>query len=173
MQQPQCSVAVVAVVYEGIARRLILGLKYQNRSQVAPILAELMAQRLVKHFPEISAESDVVTWAPTTRRRARSRGQDQSELLARCLARELGVPCKRLLIKISVNIQTGSSRAERLQGSIYSTRKLRKNQRVIVVDDVVTTGATMKSAALALREAGAQKVTCVAVASALRHDLRR
>ena len=173
MVQPKCDLAVVAVAYEGIARRLILNLKYHNRRQVVTVLVELLAQKVLERAPNFAAVCDVVTWAPTGTARARQRGLDQSELLARRLARVLDVPCSRLLIKTSTNVQTGASRELRLRGSIFSARKLGVNSHVMVVDDVVTTGTTLRCAADALRKAGARQVTCVAVASALRHDLRR
>ena len=173
MVQPECDAAVVAVAYEGIARRLILNLKYRNRRQVVVVLAELLAQRVLQSVPNIATVCDVVTWAPTSTVRVRRRGHDQAELLARRLARLLDVPCRRLLIKTSTNVQTGASRDQRLRGSVYSARKLRLNSHVMVVDDVVTTGTTLRCTADALHKAGARQVTCVAVASAVRHDLRR
>ena len=173
MAQPECDVAVVAVAYEGIARRLILSLKYHNRQQVVTVLAELLAERIEQRIQDIETVCDVVTWAPTSKARVRRRGHDQSELLARCLARKMHVPCRRLLIKTSTNVQTGASRELRLQGSVFSARKLGVNSHVIVVDDVVTTGTTLRCAADALRKAGVCQVTCVAVAYALRHGLRR
>ena len=173
MAQPKCDAAVVAVAYEGIARRLILNLKYRNRRQVVAVLADLLAQRVMQSVPNIVTDVDVVTWAPTSTARVRRRGVDQSELLARRLARVLDVPCRRLLIKTSTNVQTGASRDQRLRGSVYSARKLRVSSHVVVVDDVVTTGTTLRCAASALHKAGARQVTCVAVASAVRHDLRR
>ena len=177
MAQPECDAAVVAVAYEGIARRLILNLKYHNRLQVVTVLAELLAQRIYQRphqgLSGDSTDFDVVTWAPTSTARVRRRGHDQSELLARRLAREINVPCRRLLIKVSTNVQTGASREMRLRGSVFSARKLGVNSHVVVVDDVITTGATLRCAADALRMAGARQVTSVAVASALRHGLRR
>ena len=173
MVQPECDAAVVAVAYEGIARRLILNLKYHNRRQIVSVLVELLAQRVLQSVPNIATVCDVVTWAPTSTARVRRRGLDQAELLARRLARVLDVPCRQLLIKTSTNVQTGASREERLRGSVFSARKLGVNSHVIVVDDVVTTGTTLRCAADALRKAGARQVTCVAVASAVRHDLRR
>ena len=173
MVQPECDTAVVAVAYEGIARRLILNLKYHNRRQIVSVLVELLAQRIMQRAPNIATICDVVTWAPTSTARVRRRGLDQAELLARRLARVLDVPCRQLLIKTSTNVQTGASREERLRGSVFSARKLGVNSHVMVVDDVVTTGTTLRCAADALRKAGVCQVTCVAVASALRHDLRR
>ena len=173
MVQPECDTAVVAVAYEGIARRLILNLKYHNRRQIVSVLVELLAQRIMQRAPNIATICDVVTWAPTSTARVRRRGLDQAELLARRLARVLDVPCRQLLIKTSTNVQTGASREERLRGSVFSARKLGVNSHVIVVDDVVTTGTTLRCAADALRKAGARQVTCAAVASAVRHDLRR
>jgi ComF family protein len=173
MVQPDSDLAVVGVAYEGIARRLILKLKYHNRRQVVSVLVELLAQRVMQRIPNIATVCDVVTWAPTSTARVRRRGHDQSELLARRLAKVLDVPCRRLLIKTSTNVQTGASREERLRGSVFSARKLGVNTHVMVVDDVVTTGTTLRCAADALRKAGVCQVTCVAVASALRHDLRR
>jgi predicted amidophosphoribosyltransferase len=173
MAQPDCDVAIVAVVYEGIARRLILNLKYHNRLQVVNVLAELLAQRVHEQMLNEATIFDVVTWAPTSTARVRRRGHDQSELLARRLAKEIGVPCRRLLIKVSTNVQTGLPLQQRLRGSVFSARRLGVNSHVMVVDDVVTSGTTMQCAAEALRNAGACEVTCVAVAYALRHDLRR
>ncbi len=173
MAQPECEAAVVAVAYEGIARRLILNLKYHNRRQVVTVLAELLARRISLHTACIERVVDVVTWAPTSAARIRRRGHDQSELLARGLAKKMHVPCRRLLIKTSTNVQTGLPRQQRLRGSVFSARKLGVNSHVMVVDDVVTSGTTMQCAATALRNAGALEVTCVAVAYALRHDLRR
>lgn len=109
---------------------------------------------------------DIVTWAPTSARRRRRRGYDQSELLARAVARRLGLPCRRLLTRDRSCHQTGRSRQERLDnGPVFKARPLRRPSRVLVIDDVVTTGSTLRAAGHALDLAGAAKVVLFAAAS--------
>ncbi len=149
----------VAFAFDGAGRRLVLALKYANgRSLVRP-LARAMARLVPRGCV------DVVTWAPTSRARRRERGYDQAELLARAVSWQLGVPCRRLLDRADASPpQTGRTRAERLGGPTFTARR-RVRGRVLVVDDVVTTGATLRNAQRALREAGAIDVRCVAAAA--------
>ncbi len=148
-----------AFTFEGAARQVVLGLKYRNRRGVARHLAHAMVRRL--HLPTV----DLVTWAPTSPGHTRERGFDQAELLARALAKELGVPCRRLLYRSHGPAQTGRTRAERLQGPSFRARSRRPGVHVLLVDDVVTTGATLLAARDALLAAGISQVTCVAAAA--------
>lgn len=154
---------LAALPFDGVARQVLHGLKYRNRRGVARQLARLMVRRL-----RVEAV-DVVTWAPTSGTRARARGYDQSELLARAVAREIGVPCRRLLYRTHGEQQTGHSRAERLHGVSFRSRPLgrssRHPMRVLLIDDVVTTGATLSAARAALESAGVGAVVCVAAAA--------
>ncbi len=156
--------ALAAVPFTGRARKVVLGLKYRNRRQVARHLAGLVVNTIVD--AGVHRRVDVVTWAPTSAARRRDRGFDQGELLARVVARQLGVPCRRLLERTGPGVaQTGRSRAERLHGPCFEARPGLAGRRVIVIDDVVTTGATLAAAAAALRQAGAGEVSMFAVAS--------
>jgi ComF family protein len=150
---------LAAFEFSGAARQLVLSMKYRNRRRIADALALQMTKRL--RLPEV----DVVTWAPTSSRRAGERGFDQAELLARAVARHLGVPCRRLLYRTHGDAQTGRSRVQRLHGPTFRGRAPRPGLRVLLVDDVVTTGATLHSAADALRAAGIATVHCVAAAA--------
>ena len=148
-----------AFSFEGAARQVVLGLKYRNRRAVARHLAHSMVRRL--HLPAV----DLVTWAPTSPGHARVRGFDQAELLARAVAKELGVPCRRLLYRAHGPAQTGRTRAERLHGPSFRARSRRSGLHVLLVDDVVTTGATMVAARESLLAAGIAQVTCIAAAA--------
>ena len=152
-----------AVVYDGPVREVIAGFKYRSRRRVARALAARLVSDIVAD--PTSPRFDVVTWAPTSSHRAGVRGYDQSELLARRVARELGVPCRRLLERSRGPAQTGRGRAERLHGPVFRSRPMSRPLTVLVIDDVVTTGATFGAAAHALRLAGASDVNARAVAS--------
>jgi len=107
---------------------------------------------------------EVVTWAPTTPARVRARGFDQARLLAGAVARQLGVPCQPLLRRGSGPAQTGQGVAARHAGPAFSARQSIGGRRVLLVDDVVTTGATVVAAARALKDAGAEAGHAVAAA---------
>jgi ComF family protein len=154
---------IAALSFTGRVRSIVLGMKYRNRRAVGRHLAGLVVNRLV----ELNAhrEIDVVTWAPTSAKRRRQRGFDQGELIAQVVARQLGLPCRRLLERSSGSAtQTGQTRSGRLVGPSFRARPDIGGVRVLVVDDVVTTGATLQAAADALRRRGAEPLLA-AVAS--------
>jgi predicted amidophosphoribosyltransferase len=164
---PLCSPDGIAAAFpfEGVPKELIVALKFRHRRSAATVLAAQMVRRLGL------TPVDVVTWAPTSARRVRHRGYDQAEAIAQAVARQLGVPCRRLLYRAHGAPQTGKSRADRLVGPAFRARRPRPGLSVLVVDDVVTTGATLRMAAQALRSAGVGRVELAAAASAqLRHS---
>ena len=153
---------VVATSYTGRVRDVLLGFKYQNRRPVAAHIAGILAQRLGGRVDDV----DVVTWAPTSRHRRRERGFDQAELIARGVAAHLGLPCRRLLERDGAGApQTGQGRRARLRGPRFRVHPRAADRAVLVIDDVVTTGATLHAAAGALRRAGATAVVLAAVAA--------
>jgi predicted amidophosphoribosyltransferase len=148
------------LAYAGDGRRLVHALKYRNGRAAARSLGAAMAELVGV------GQVDVVTWAPTAGARRRARGYDQAEVLARAVALYLGVPCRRLLRRIGrAGPQTGRSRAERLGAGPTFVAARSPKGRVLVVDDVVTTGSTLHAATVALLTAGATALRAVAAAA--------
>jgi predicted amidophosphoribosyltransferase len=148
--------------YDGVARELIARIKYWRTRATVPWLAERMA-KLVSLAGE-EAGVDLVTWAPTTTARRRARGFDHAELLARAIARALGVPARSTLQRCPGPPQTGRPAAARRAGPRFDVRRGRSAPRVLLVDDVATTGATLAAAADALRSHGTVRVVAVVAA---------
>jgi predicted amidophosphoribosyltransferase len=145
------------LTYAGAGRELVARLKYRNARASVPFLARGMAAI-------VPYDIDVVTWAPTTPARRRRRGFDQARLLARAVARQRGVPCRSLLRRRPGPAQTGRDAVARHAGPGFAGVGGAEGLRVLLVDDVVTTGATVAAAARALKEAGASEVHVVAAA---------
>jgi predicted amidophosphoribosyltransferase len=148
-----------AFAYEGVIREVVARAKYRNARASIPWLATAA----VAAAREAGLTADVVTWAPTTPSRRRARGFDPAEILARAIARHLSLPVTRLLERTPGPPQTGRPRAERRVGP-HMVAHRHVPPRVLLVDDVATTGATLDAAALALRDAGARSVVAVTVA---------
>ncbi|MGH9188578.1 MAG: ComF family protein [Acidimicrobiales bacterium] len=145
--------------YDGAGRELVARLKYRNARAALPFLATAMAALVER------SQLDLVTWVPTTPARRRSRGFDHAELLARAVARRLRLPCRPALRRRPGPAQTGLDAAERRAGPVFHVfTGSRLPARVLLVDDVVTTGATVRAAAAALRGAGTGEVHVLAAA---------
>ncbi|HSX01338.1 MAG TPA: hypothetical protein VLF67_03800 [Candidatus Saccharimonas sp.] len=150
----------VGAGYDGPVREAILQLKFERGRGAAAVLAELVAERVPQGV------ADVVTAVPVAPVRYRERGYNQAELLGRAVAQRLGRPYRPLLERVTAEHQVGHGRAERLtqvSGAFYTVRNL-DGERVLVVDDVTTTGATLAECAAVLDEAGAGAIWGAAVA---------
>lgn len=157
--------------YEGNVRRSILRFKFYGARCYARGYGRLLAAKLAQ------ARFDVLTWVPVSRLRLLRRGYDQVELIARATADGLGVRAQRSLKKVR-NARAQSrlgSRAAR-QGNVLGAFRVVapeavRGKRVLLLDDILTTGATASECARILLDAGAEAVLCATVASA-RHDTK-
>ncbi len=116
-------------------------------------------------------EFDVLTWAPISKKRRRARGYDQSRLLAEAVARELGVQCVQTLEKIRDNpaqstMKDAAARHANVMGVYRAVMPERfAGRRVLLIDDIITTGATLSECSFVLLNAGAAEVLCATVAA--------
>jgi ComF family protein len=154
--------------YEGTLRVVLHELKYAGRRRAAPRLAEALLEDPA--VASLVATSDVLVPVPLHPRRLRERGFNQSLLLAEALARRTARPvCKDALVRrVDTIPQAGLSAAARRRNvrEAFAVRRRASvaGKTVTLVDDVLTTGATVLACARRLEEAGASEVRLVTVA---------
>lgn len=172
-----------ALRYTGDVRRWIPAVK-RTGGRAAPSVAVLraidelggaLAERVRR---DAAGRIDVVTSLPLHASRVRERGFNQADLLARPLAKALGLPFRPdLLERVRATAPQaalrGPARDANVRGAFRATRPLPGDLRVALVDDVLTTGASLESAAAALLDAGVLEVRGVALAATLPPDARR
>lgn len=148
--------------YDTLAKQLIHDFKFERKQAAAEPIARLMKEAL----PYLSKVT-VVVHIPTATKRVRMRGYDHAELIANELARLLGLKQRTALRRITQTRQVGAHREARLaqmEHAFELHQRTSVNVPVLLVDDLVTTGATLESAARLLRGAGAKKVDAVVFA---------
>ena len=158
------AVCLSPLYYTGDVRQSLHRYKFQGAAAYYRIYAELMAACVREH----GLTADLVTWVPLSRKRLRRRGYDQARLLAEEVAERLALPCEQTLEKIRNNpAQSGTSGAEERQKNVrgvYRAVTSFAGEHVLLVDDIVTTGATLSEAAKELLNAGAEQVSGLTLA---------
>jgi len=175
LQEPPVFTAARAVaLHRGLAMRMVSGLKYSGRTELAPIMAEWM----LRAGADIVAQADAIIPLPLHNRRFRRRGYNQAAELGRNLARLAGKEfLPQILARRKYTVpQVGLSakaRARNVRG-VFAARPegkpLIKDKAVLLVDDVYTTGATVKAAARALKRAGAAQIFILTFTMAVKEE---
>ena len=154
--------------YEEKLRDSFLRYKFGGRDWYAKQYGKWMA---VTIRDKLTGKYDIMTWVPVSRQRKKERGYDQAELLCRSAARELGMEPVRTLEKLTDNraqstLNDASERMANAAGAYdpYQAERF-AGKRVLLIDDIVTTGATLSECARVLRMAGAEQVVCAALAT--------
>jgi competence protein ComFC len=150
--------------YEGLARELIHATKYERAQAGTAVMARQMA-RMLQHDPD-----SVYVAIPTATSRVRTRGYDHTALLVREIARLQGGVHQRLLARMGQAHQMGADRGHRLvqlEGAFRVTSpEAVRGRTIVLVDDVLTTGTTLETAAQVLRDHGALRVSATVFAQA-------
>lgn len=160
------SACVSPFYYEGNVRESLLRYKFDGVSMYSPVYAKYVA----KCIRENDLCYDVITWAPLSRARLRKRGYDQARLIAEEVSKLSGVPCERLLRKQRNNpAQSGTGSAEKRKANVSGVYAVAKGadisgRRVLIIDDIITSGATVSECARILKQGGAKKVLAASVA---------
>lgn len=152
--------------YEGLVRTAIGSFKFRHQRYHAVWLAGEMAAKIREQMDVTMI--DVITAVPLSKGRRRERGYNQAELLALEIEKILGIPYREGMLKKVKNtqIQHTLTRAQRLLNAkdAYLADDMAAGQRILLIDDISTTGATLESCANALSLAGAEAVVCCTAA---------
>ncbi len=145
---------VVSVQYVGCARELVKHMKFHSKRGAVDVLSGMMSCDLT--------DIDIITYVPTDSRRVRERGFDHARILAHTIAAREKIPVVPLLLRTHNTHQVGSSRQKRLEQASNSYRSRNvlhtRGKRVLLIDDVLTTGATLSACAKILKTSGAKSV---------------
>lgn len=155
--------------YEGNVRSSILRYKFYGRRNYAPAYGRLLAMKISREFSE---EFDLLTWVPVSRKRLKKRGYDQVALLAQAVGQELEIVPVPTLRKVRDNPPqsriTGFAQRKANVLGVYNVidRSQIQGKRILLLDDILTTGATLSECARVLRTEGAEEVSCAVLAAA-------
>lgn len=152
---PGVSTVWAATEYSGVAKELVAQLKFKRVKAASETISGWMDQQM----PPLP-QGIIVSYAPTANKRARQRGYDQARLIAKHFARRKGLRFQETLLRVTSTRQVGAKRQDRFQqlNAAFRARGAIEGKTILLIDDVMTTGATLQSCAWALKESGAQSV---------------
>lgn len=162
------SECVSSLYYQGNVKEAIHRYKFNGVQAYADVFGELLASCI---YEDLESEYDILSWVPLDPRRKRSRGYDQTELMVRAAGRHLcrtpvSVLKKRRGIKPQSKTGDPAARKANIAGSYTVIDPAAvAGKRILLVDDIVTTGATLSECAKTLLLAGAEDVCCATLAT--------
>lgn len=160
---------VSALRYEGDVRLAVQRYKFQDAQIYHIAFGELLAERI---YEDLDGRFDMLSYVPLARDRKRDRGYDQVELIAKNAAKRLGLPLVPLLKKRKgVGAQSLTSSPEERRANIAGAYRVIdpaavSGKRILIIDDVITTGSTLSECAKMLMLSGAEEVICATLAVA-------
>lgn len=168
-QQHVCDRVIALGKYEGMLKECIHAFKFGRKEYLCEWFADAMASALDGRGADLR-RYDLIVPVPMHPVKKKERGFNQAEALARCLGRRLGLPWRTDILRKAAQgmVQSSLSKKDRLRNVEGVFRIRRRNfsrgKRLILVDDIYTTGATADACAAALKNDGAQEVATVVIA---------
>lgn len=154
--------------YEEQVRESLLRYKFSGKAHYAQAYGRFLALRISQRFGD---GFDVLTYVPVSARRRFRRGYDQVRLLAQAVGDELGCGFVKTLRKVRHNVaQSSIKEDERRRANVLGVYRVRapdliRGKRVLLLDDIITTGSTVSECAKTLKLSGATEVLCAAMAT--------
>lgn len=166
-RKPEYKAVIAPFYYEDSIKQGVLNFKMNEMPKLAESYSAYISDAIKKYYELI--DFDFVTYIPMTKRDKIDRGYNQSELLAEKVAEKCNIPLKHALIKKRKNKIQKRQHAEDRYVNMYNVFDIKDGVdltdcRVLLIDDVKTTGATLSSAALTLKAYGAKEVYCAVFA---------
>ena len=161
------SFCVSPLYYEGSVRESHHRYKFQGASAYARTYAPLVAQCIAAHC---AGQYDLISWVPLSRKRLRKRGYDQAKLLAIAVAAELNTTAVATLKKVrNASAQSGLGGRDERRANIAGAYELLDSaavsgKRILLIDDIITTGSSLAECAQCLLMADAKEVLCATLA---------
>lgn len=162
-------VCVSPLLYEDKVRDSILRFKFRDDTIYAKLFGVMLADCIEEN---LKGSYDIITWVPLSEKRRKKRGYDQAMLLAMAAALNMDDVAVELLYKTTdVPAQSSLGGAEKRRANIsgvytVADEELVRDRRILIIDDIITTGATLSECAKTLKLAGAKEVVCCTLARA-------
>lgn len=159
--------------YDGNVRQSLLRYKFRGKQSYSRLYGQMLALSVAQ---QLDGRFDLLTWVPISAKRKRSRGFDQTEMIVRQIGQELGIPVTPLFVKIRHNKpQSGCKSREARKANVLGVYRVTEpasvaGKRILLVDDILTTGATVSECARVLLTAGAAQILCATVAATTKNN---
>ncbi len=156
---------LTACYYRGPIKNIIKNLKYKNRGYLANILSEILFNRYSKI---VKPEFDLIVPVPLHAGKLEKRGYNQAALIAKNLSKKTKIPLANSIVKRvkTTKPQYQLTRKERIKNlkNAFRSTKILHGERVLLIDDVATTGSTVQNCASVIVKAGSGKVSALVIA---------
>lgn len=155
--------------YDGKIRDLICKFKFYGYQNYAEYFSQIISKEIKNRMLENNMKFDVISAVPLSKKRKSERRYNQSELLARLISENLKIPYKEVIIKIKDNFPqhelSSEERAINVRG-VYKAINFKdiKGKKILLCDDIITTGNTLKECVKVLKFAGAESIKCCTIA---------